>query len=59
MPLWERIYMNGQERTGTREWRSSVSELKQVTQLPDGQKIDWSRAEVDSESKRAVMGSHR
>ena len=27
--------------------------------LPDGQKIDWSRAEVDSESKRAVMGSHR
>ena len=27
--------------------------------LPDGQKIDWSRAEGDSASKRAVMGSNR
>jgi transposase len=30
-----------------------------IATLPDAQKIDWSRAEVDSESRRPIMGSNR
>jgi transposase len=53
MSCWRRL----------REWQEvglwPLLQQLLIARLPDGQKIDWSRAEVGSDSKRAVMGSDR
>jgi hypothetical protein len=53
MSCWRRL----------REWqRSGLWRILQqllIAKLPDAQKIDWSRAETDGESRRTVMGSDR
>jgi transposase len=53
MSCWRRL----------REWqRSGLWRILQqllIAKLSDAQKIDWSRAETDGESRRTVMGSDR
>jgi hypothetical protein len=53
MSCWRRL----------REWqRSGLWRILQqllLAKLPEAQKIDWSRSEAGSESRRPIMGSNR
>jgi hypothetical protein len=53
MSCWRRLHE--WQKTGL--WQ--ILQQLLIAKLPDAQKIDWSRSEAGSESRRAVMGSDR